>query len=59
MKGMFALRNIMYYLLTAVTFYLVAYVMPIPSLGAMPESYVRALVFVVIHVALHRVKKLV
>jgi len=56
---MFALRNIMYYLLTAVTFYVVAYVLPIPHLGALPETYVRALVFVVIHVALHRVKKLV
>jgi|688.fasta_scaffold770668_3 hypothetical protein len=59
MKGMFAMRNIMYYLLTAVTFYLVAFVLPLHSLGGLPEVWVRALVFVVVHVALHRVKKLV
>ena len=59
MKGMFAMRNLMYYLLTAVTFYYVAFVLPLSSMGPLPEVWVRALVFVVVHVALHRVKKLV
>jgi hypothetical protein len=56
-KGMLKTKNLMYYLLTAVSFYLVAYVIPIPSLGAMPETYVRALVFVAVHMLTHRVKK--
>lgn len=50
-------KNLMYYLLTAVTFYVVAFVLPVPSLGAMPSTYVRALVFVAVHVLTHRLKK--
>ena len=56
-KGMLKTKNLMYYLLTAVSFYVVAFVIPIPDLGAMPSTYVRALLFVAVHVLTHRLKK--
>jgi hypothetical protein len=57
MKGMLKPKNLMYYLLTAVSFYVVAFVIPVPDLGAMPSTYVRALLFVAVHVLTHRLKK--
>lgn len=50
-------KNLMYYLLTAVTFYLVAFVLQVPALGPVPAPWVKALVFVVVHVLIHRLKK--
>jgi hypothetical protein len=44
----------LYYLLTAATFYVVAFVVPTPSLGPVPSSVVKSVLFVVAHVLLHK-----
>jgi hypothetical protein len=46
-----------YFLLTALTFYVVAFVLAVPSLGPVPSPVVKALLFTVVHVALHKVMK--
>jgi len=54
---MFKTKNLMYYLLTAATFYLVAFVLQVPSVGPVPAPWVKALLFVAVHVLVHRLKK--
>ena len=46
-----------YFLLTALTFYVVAFVVDVPALGPVPAPVVKSLVFVAVHVALHKVLK--
>jgi len=46
-----------YFLLTALTFYVVAFMVPVPALGPVPSPVVKALVFTAAHVALHKVLK--
>jgi hypothetical protein len=47
----------LYYLLTALTFYVVAFVLPISSLGPVPSPVVKALLFAMVHVAMHKMMK--
>ena len=47
----------MYFLLTALTFYVVAFMVPVPSLGPVPSPVVKALLFAVVHIALHKMMK--
>lgn len=47
----------MYFLLTAATFYVVAFLLAVPSLGPVPSPVVKALLFTVIHIALHKLMK--
>jgi hypothetical protein len=42
-----------YLLLTAVTFYLVAFVLPVPSVGPVSSEYVRSLLYVAVHLMTH------
>lgn len=46
-----------YFLLTALTFYVVAFVLAVPSLGPVPSPVVKALLFTVVHIALHKMLK--
>lgn len=46
-----------YFLLTAFTFYVVAFMLAVPSLGPIPSPVVKALLFTVIHIALHKMMK--
>jgi|UniRef100_A0A6C0B208 hypothetical protein len=46
-----------YFLLTALTFYVVAFMVSVPNLGPVPSPVVKALLFTVVHVVLHRVLK--
>jgi hypothetical protein len=46
-----------YFLLTAATFYVVAFLVPVPSMGPVPSPVVKALLFTVIHIALHKMMK--
>jgi hypothetical protein len=61
MFGLKSSATLMYYLLTGVTFYLVAYdvLFTVPRLGPVPQPVVKAAVFVVLHVLVHRLKKMV
>jgi len=43
-----------YFLLTALTFYVVAFVLDVPSLGPVPSSVVKTLVFVLLHCLAHK-----
>jgi hypothetical protein len=43
-----------YFLLTALTFYVVAFMVPVPSLGPVPSPVVKALLFAMVHVCLHK-----
>jgi len=43
-----------YFLLTALTFYVVAFVLSVPSLGPVPATVVKSLIFVVLHVLAHK-----
>ena len=43
-----------YFALTALTFYVVAFVLAVPSLGPVPSPVVKALLFAVVHIALHK-----
>jgi len=43
-----------YFLLTALTFYVVAFVLNVPSLGPVPSTVVKSLLFVVLHVLMHK-----
>lgn len=47
----------LYYLLTALTFYVVAFVLPIPALGPVPSPVVKSLVFAMVHVCMHKMMK--
>jgi hypothetical protein len=46
-----------YFLLTALTFYVVAFMVAVPSLGPVPSPVVKALLFTVVHIALHKMMK--
>jgi len=43
-----------YFLLTAFTFYVVAFVLSVPALGPVPATVVKSLIFVVLHVLAHK-----
>jgi hypothetical protein len=43
-----------YLFLTALTFYVVAFVLPVPGLGPVPSTVVKSLVFVLLHVLAHK-----
>jgi len=43
-----------YFVLTALTFYVVAFVITVPSLGPIPSTVVKSLVFVLLHVLAHK-----
>lgn len=47
----------MYVLLTAATFYLVAFVLVVPAVGPLSSPVVKSLVFVAIHVVMHKMLK--
>ena len=47
----------MYFLLTAATFYVVAFMVPVPSLGPVPSPVVKSLLFTVVHIALHKMMR--
>ena len=46
-----------YMLLTAATFYLVAFMLAVPAVGPLPSPVVKSLVFVVLHVLTHKLLK--
>jgi hypothetical protein len=48
-----------YYVLTALTFYLVAYdvLFTVPALGPIPQPLVKSLVFLAVHVLTHKLLK--
>ncbi len=43
-----------YFLLTALTFYVVAFMVPVPAVGPVPAAVVKSLLFTLVHVALHK-----
>ena len=43
-----------YFTLTALTFYVVAFMLPVPALGPVPSPVVKAILFTVIHIALRK-----
>ena len=47
----------MYMLLTGLTFYVVAFMLSVPSLGPVPAPVVKTVLFVLLHCLLHRVLK--
>jgi hypothetical protein len=47
----------MYMLLTAATFYLVAFMLAVPAVGPVPSPVVKSLVFVALHVLTHKMLK--
>lgn len=47
----------MYMLLTAATFYLVAFMLAIPAVGPLSSPVVKSLVFVALHVLVHKMLK--
>uniref|UniRef100_A0A6C0CVB1 Uncharacterized protein n=1 Tax=viral metagenome TaxID=1070528 RepID=A0A6C0CVB1_9ZZZZ len=46
-----------YLLLTAATFYLVAFVLAVPAVGPLPSPVVKSLLFVGVHVLVHKMLK--
>jgi hypothetical protein len=50
---------LIYYALTGVTFYLVAYdvMFHVPALGPFPAPFVKAVIFVSLHILVHQMKK--
>jgi hypothetical protein len=60
MLGLGKPKNLMYYFLTGLTFYLVAYdvLFTVPALGPFPQTVVKSAVFVVVHVMTHNLKKM-
>jgi hypothetical protein len=44
-----------YFLLTALTFYVVAFVLPVPSFGPIPSEVIKSVLFVVVHLLMHSV----
>jgi hypothetical protein len=61
MFGLKSSATLMYYVLTGVTFYLVAYdvLFTVPAVGPFPQAFMKSLVFVAVHVLVHRLKKMV
>lgn len=61
MFGLKSSATLMYYLLTGVTFYLVAFdvLFTVPALGPFPQHVVKSVVFVLVHILVHRLKKMV
>jgi hypothetical protein len=47
----------MYLLLTAVTFYVVAFVLVVPAVGPLSSHVVKSLLFVAVHVMVHKMLK--
>jgi len=47
----------MYMLLTALTFYFVAFMLAVPAVGPLSSPVVKSLVFVVLHVLTHKMLK--
>jgi hypothetical protein len=60
MLGLGKSKNLVYYFLTCLTFYLVAYdvLFTVPSLGPFPQAVVKSMLFVVVHVMTHNLKKM-
>ena len=60
MLGLGKSKNLIYYLLTGLTFYLVAYdvLFTVPAVGPFPQTVVKSAVFVVVHVMTHNLKKM-
>jgi hypothetical protein len=46
-----------YILLTAITFYVVAFVVDVPAVGPVPAPVLKSLIFVAVHIAIHTVLK--
>jgi hypothetical protein len=46
-----------YLLLTALTFYVIAFMVSVPSVGPVPAPVVKALLFAVVHFAIHMVMR--
>lgn len=46
-----------YLLLTALTFYVVAFMVAVPSVGPVPAPVVKSLLFAVVHYAMHMVMR--
>ena len=47
----------MYMLVTALTFYLVAFMLAVPAVGPLPSPVVKSMVFVALHVLTHKMLK--
>lgn len=47
----------LYFLVTALSFYVVAYLVPDVRLGPVPSAVVKSLLFVVVHVLTHKAFK--
>jgi hypothetical protein len=47
------MKALIYLLLTALTFYAVAFVLPVPSLGPVPSTVVKSVLFVLVHLVTH------
>ncbi len=47
----------LYFLVTALSFYVVAYLVPDVRLGPVPSAVVKSLLFVVLHVVTHKLLK--
>jgi hypothetical protein len=60
MLGLGKSKNLIYYILTGLTFYLVAYdvLFTVPAVGPFPQTVVKSAVFVVVHVMTHNLKKM-
>lgn len=43
----------LYFLTTALTFYVVAFMVPVSSVGPVPAPVVKALLFTVVHIMVH------
>jgi hypothetical protein len=46
-----------YFILTAVTFYVIAFMVPVPSLGPLPAPVVKSLLFALVHIMIHKMLK--
>ncbi len=61
MFGLKSSATLLYYVLTGVTFYLIAYdvLFTVPRLGPLPQPLVKSVVFVLVHILVHQLKKMV
>jgi hypothetical protein len=59
MFGLGSSATLMYYLLTGLTFWVISedVLFRVPSLGPIPQSVVKALVFVTVHILVHQLKR--
>jgi hypothetical protein len=46
-----------YLFLTALTFYVIAFMVTVPAIGPIPSPVVKALLFAVVHIAIHKMLK--